>query len=99
MDAGRIQRELPESTVVVWSCDPRHFEFSVNSKAYIGSDALIVTRNLNEVEIRESFSNHFESIERLPAITVSNGGHPSFEVSVYRAGKMRSVPKAPHTPE
>ena len=94
IDAGRIQREVPECTVTVWSQDPRNFSASVNSRTYIGGDALILSRNLNETEINEFFSQHFESIERIPPIVVRNHGHASIEVSLYRAHKMKSIPPA-----
>jgi len=89
MEGGRIQRELPGYPVTVWDEDPRGFAFSTGSSAFLGRDALIITRNLSEADILARYRQFFDSIEKLTPVTISRNGDPEFEVSLYLAKTMR----------
>ena len=96
MEAGRIQRELPGHPVTVWDEDPRGFAFLAGSSAFLGRDALIITRNLNEAEILARYGQFFRSIKKLPPATISRAGHPEFEVGLYLAKTMRKAYPVPY---
>jgi 4-amino-4-deoxy-L-arabinose transferase-like glycosyltransferase len=96
-EAGKIDYALRgQMPVVCLSLDPRNYGVLKQPRAYLGQDALIVGRNLSPERIDATYGAYFASIERLPPITITHGGAPMFDLSVFLAHSLHSTGAQPN---
>jgi len=97
-EAGKIDYALHgEMAVLCLARDPRGYGILTRPRDHIGKDALIVGRDLNFPSIQKTYGRYFESMEELAPITITRGGRPALELSVYLAHKLRDAPNRTRT--
>jgi 4-amino-4-deoxy-L-arabinose transferase-like glycosyltransferase len=96
-EAGKIDYALHGRLPVVCLCrDPHGYGVLAHPEDHIGEDALIIGRNLSQAQVAETYGRYFESVESLPAVTITRAGRPALELSLYLGHVLRSVAEQPN---
>lgn len=91
LEAGKIDYALGgELPVVILSQDPHHYPFMHKLAAFKGADALIIGRAGGGDDIGQALRPYFDSLTRLPDITVHRRQRAEFMLTVYRADNFHA---------
>jgi 4-amino-4-deoxy-L-arabinose transferase-like glycosyltransferase len=97
-EAGRLAVALgPEVAVRCLCGDPRGFGILTDNRLHLGADAIIVTADGSEADIRASLAPYFATLEPIAPVTITQGGAPVQTLQLFRGTNFRDP--GPRTPD
>jgi len=90
ISAGRIDQALGGKLAVIVfgdSKDPKHFAFRYDPNAFVGHDALLIGRKIDE-KMRSRLQPFFVSIEEQPSVTFGRSDMHEIELRILLARKL-----------
>jgi 4-amino-4-deoxy-L-arabinose transferase-like glycosyltransferase len=95
-EAGKIDYALHGRMPVLCLChDPHSYGVLTHPENHLGEDALIVGSHLSPAHAEATFGRYFESVERLPSVTIMRAGAPALELSLYLGHVLHSATARP----
>jgi 4-amino-4-deoxy-L-arabinose transferase-like glycosyltransferase len=98
LDAGRIDQALGGKLPVIAAGAlnaPKHFAFKYPPNAFVGWDALLIGRNIND-EILSRLRPYFQSIEELAPVAFGRGGMDEIDLQVLLAKDLKKPIPSPY---
>ncbi len=95
IQAAKVAYALgPGVHVLCLSVDPRHFGFLEDERAYLGQDAIIVTRLPARPDVETRYAPYFQRVETVGQVPIRRAGRAELAVGVYVAHDFRGMRRA-----
>jgi len=85
IDVGRIDQALHDALPMQVFGDGKQYAFRYDRNAFVGRDALIISRREQAGGLRQALTPYFESIEELPPFAFGRSGMKEIDLQIFYA--------------
>jgi hypothetical protein len=96
IDAGRIDQALHDALPMQVFGDSKQYAFRYDRNAFIGRDALVISRADKAGELRRALAPYFESIEQLPPFAFGRSGMKEVDLQIFYARVLTKPLPSPY---
>ena len=90
IEAGKTSYALgPGVPVLCLSTNPHQFGYQYDQRAFLGQDAVLVDRTRGSSDADRRYAPYFASIRRVGMVSITRGGRPALDVTVFLARAFR----------
>jgi hypothetical protein len=96
IDVGRIDQALHDALPMQVFGDGKQYAFRYDRNAFVGRDALIISRREQAGGLRQALTPYFESIEELPPFAFGRSGMKEIDLQIFYAHVLRRPLPSPY---